>query len=934
VRLKSRFTPVGIIVALAAMMAIIVTAVPAFAGTSIGGGAIVLQVQGGTGTGVEAGVTQDTRVGTTLYVANSSAAFNQVLITVTHAASNAAAGAVDTISVTVTNQTTNTSISGGRTLTETGNNTGIFTGTIFVVATVASATTDIATSDGNTIRVAFSATGDVANMTVDTVKPTIAVSGPAHNTITRSTTIDFSATITDAGSGMRPDTNTLSTTAPGSSTSSDHDGNGISANEPIKYGVGVVDYTGTSPFAKGQAVDVKIRRILQSTIATPSADVIGVTGTDFSETALWTPVTNGFSLLSTRLLTSGTHWWNIAARDRAGNIAATDADAVITGSQAFKLTIDTSAPSIATAQTGKGYDATNKKTSTSADRTSIKLTFTDANGADFLNAATVSAASFAVAGNTVTGVIYPNHPVDPNIAGSEDLRNTVFLKLASELTGNAKPKVTIFGAVQDLAGNTAAAADFAGITDGIPARFTVTVNGQTTRQIVKGTTGNEAVIRVVSDEPLGTAPSVILLTVANAAVANADVLVAGQASSTLAPAAVSGLANTWEVKQTAGAPAANGLIWVVVTGTDVNGIASGAAPTAGSTKVNLATATLFEVDSAIASPAFVLTPAPAGTPNTTESKSPFIRINFSERAEYSLATAVNASGTPFDRYDCGTPTGGTATCSPTGAAVAVVGATPTSQEIDTGNAVTLTSLKIDGADVLAGSTLVSGTTDSFIVAAKSLSIGTHTLTVTATDVSGNALASQAYVFTVIDRKPYSVPLSPGYNLISLPGNPVDKSIDAVIPPSHPATSVLTYAPTDPKGPWLVATRGASGNWTGTLTTITSNRAYWVQTTAFTPISTLIPERDPAAVLPTIAVTTGWNLLPVTDLTLSPAGGGPGGLVTTPAVYFGTSFANISVIYTFSTTTNAWQRVGTAAHPNILNGTGYWVWFTRDGTFVP
>jgi hypothetical protein len=268
--------------------------------------------------------------------------------------------------------------------------------------------------------------------------------------------------------------------------------------------------------------------------------------------------------------------------------------------------------------------------------------------------------------------------------------------------------------------------------------------------------------------------------------------------------------------------------------------------------------------------------------------------------------------------------------------------------VDSHNSVTLTSITLDGVDVSAQVGTIDS--DSFVVSAGGLSQGSHTLTFTAVDTVGNTLltTAQSYTFEVVARRAYSVPLSPGWNLVSLPGDPVDPSIDSVLPPSHPATQVLTFDPSDPNGPWLVATRAADGTWTGTLSSMVAGHAYWINTGAFTPMTSLIPERDPAAVLPTVSVVAGWNLVPIIDLqqTVAPTqanlatrGGALAALVpltANPGFNAATYFASIawSVAYGFDTQANQWRKITAIAGDFIGQGKGYWVWATRDGTLVP
>jgi hypothetical protein len=346
-----------------------------------------------------------------------------------------------------------------------------------------------------------------------------------------------------------------------------------------------------------------------------------------------------------------------------------------------------------------------------------------------------------------------------------------------------------------------------------------------------------------------------------------------------------------------------GLRTVYVAGSDTAGNTGTAGQGSASAEaITLTLATLFEIDNAIPAATVTLTPSTSAT--NTQSSGPFIRIDFPEGVEYQIGGV--------DSISQGTPA--------------------VSTEVDSHNSVTLTALSLDGVSILGS----QGTIDSnsFIYKATGLAVGPHILLWSATDEAGNALTGSSttdFDFTVSVRPAYSVPLSPGWNLISLPGDPTDTAIDSVLPSSHPATSVLTYDPNAVNGPWLVASRAEDGSWTGTLSTIDSSHAYWVNTDAFTALSTLIPEREPAAVLPTIPVKAGWNLLPVVDLSLSAAGGGPGGVVTTAAAYLTSVTWNVA--YSFNTQASEWTKL-TPITGNVVNGAGYWTWVTKDGILVP
>ena len=232
----------------------------------------------------------------------------------------------------------------------------------------------------------------------------------------------------------------------------------------------------------------------------------------------------------------------------------------------------------------------------------------------------------------------------------------------------------------------------------------------------------------------------------------------------------------------------------------------------------------------------------------------------------------------------------------------------------------------DGTDILA---VGSASSDSkkWIYAASGLTVGTeYFITVEFEDTAGNEVAAEVTTeFEVIEKADTEIAVSPGNNLVSLPGDPADTAIGAVIVNAD-VSAVNTYDGTQ----WLSATRNADGTWdtSGGLTSIDSSSAYWVTTSSFAPIEVAIPDRSFTAAPPAIAVVEGWNLLPVTSVT-----GAAIGSTIAADTYFG-SLNNWVTAYSYSPSTNAWTKVLPDNFDTVAVGSGYWVYASEAGILVP
>jgi len=601
-----------------------------------------------------------------------------------------------------------------------------------------------------------------------------------------------------------------------------------------------------------------------------------------------TDITNGFRAVVT-LSDAGTEFeddftvitWNATATDDAGNEGISDSGSDL---EHHILIIDQKSPVWTTAVATAGFWFDVDKNTVSIDvskssSTTIGIKFPNVLTIwrEKLDAGTVSIADFEiddldlVGGTSVSGVT----PLAANVY--EGFERWIFLTV-QEMAPDAKPDIELVAGISDSVGNTTSTGEISSVDGQAP---TLTVSLSTTLD------SDDTTVTITSNEALAQNPSV------SANAASTGTSGAGGTSFVQAAATASVEAtNSWEFDFD---PANQVGAWgIIVTAKDTaqntttvgDAISTADWPTSDSIP--------FYSDNRML--AAVADPANDEEP---ELAIPFfVTLDFTaEGAEYGLL----------------------ANSSVTADASLVI------TDLDVYGEVTITAITLDDEDV--SSLLDTQDNVVFTLAFLDITTGEHTLEYTAEDQAGNDVEDVEIDFEVKARKAYKVAMAAGWNLISLPGSPADAAIDSVIPSDHPATNVLSF--TD--GGWSVATRPAGGTWEGSLTTLDGLHAYWVNTTSSAPVESLLqlPAAGTANTLPTVAVSSGWNLVPVIDLAQTKQGSAAD---QTGAAYF--TSISWSVAYTYDAKTRTWTRVTPSNGANVTNGDGVWVWATRSGTLIP
>ena len=790
---------------------------------------------------------------------------------------------------------------------------------------------------GETVTVSIAGAGQVS-LKVDGEGPELDEITPEHESAWRSGRLDFGFEVRDDDSGLRHD-GELVVSADGDSTQVNGDRDQVTAGEPLtERSVGQISLPG-----KAADIDLKV----WSSGSAGSAP-------DITDIGRWTllgdrPGVAYEYAAPGNNFDEGSYEMLVTARDRAGNETVTDASFDDDGAQPYEFKIDDTEPSVVAVLAGVGYDTREEKEV--PDRRSIML--------DFLEPVQpgIDPERITVSGHRVVGIVHPGRLSEGETAtgidGREitDPRSRIYLQLADELASDETPDVLLFGGiVHDLAGNPNDSGDFR-TQDSVAPLFAVGVRAlaegvslapgplpsrqkDDPRPIANGR--GEFVVDVRSDEEVRRRPSVYFV-----GIDVVEEMKNGQGTgeylySIRSVATGSALVEQEDPLHWRRAYKASGLsglgeiIGVIVYAQDED---RNAVSTPGWTPelnqsgpseddaLDLAAmdkaGLLLELDTEFndgAAPELRVTPRRGQQDNETESARPIVSIRFApEGNEY----AVCPSG------GCG-------------------GDNPDAEFSDSHGMVRITEITLNGSDASARLSRVDDA--QFALQAGNLSQGRHEVAYNAVDEAGYE-AEGEFAFSVLARGAYELQVSPGWNLISVPGTPADPSLNAVIPPGAGVSAVMSYQDNN----WLTAAVNEDGSWQGSLMQIEAGYGYWVFATSFATIAPLIPENDPTSVPPTVRVTHGWNLLGVVDLFQNAPGKAPGanGGGSGEADEYFTSI-DWRVAYTFDPQYHRWVRIspeddknddGSSTTdddepPEIVNGLGYWVWSTGPGTLVP
>ena len=672
-------------------------------------------------------------------------------------------------------------------------------------------------------------------------------------------------------------------------------------------------------------------------------------------------------------------WW-VKAKDKAGNIsysdrlptvdgrndkcvATTDDEAVASARcQPRIITVDNTDPNMLRAETGRFWD-TSLSTGDSDDKTEYRASKASNTSilvifSEHLDIGSVQASDFEVNDappqsadvfnvtvrddNFDTYAESPNNAPDGSTADDDDpdtgdgnkaivgdsvqdegaKRGYVFLTV-NAMTSNAKPKVELINNVEDIAGNRRSSTAISAATDRIGPELTVTFSGGD-----RPVTNGKVEFTVTSDEDIGS-PTIRYARIRST---SSPFVEGGDSFQLLDTARTDAVVNFRSAKEYGVeiTPPTDGLYTVFVAADDSAGgnpgtIGDDETTTSGSfVTIDVdddTTALLFERDKAIPKPDF--DPARTGVNDKfeTDDANGFVRIDYSAEArEYYDARDSDGNNGKVCNQQVDPPN-----CDPD--STSDDERTVWGDDLDTYERLTIVSATLDGADI-SGDLNANSDGNIFQYHLDGMAEGEYTLEIRVEDEAGNRNAAvHKGTIKIIERKPYKLELNPGWNLVSLPGQPADTDINAVIPADHPIDAVATYDPMTP-GTWLTSLESGDGTFDGTVETIQAGLAYWIRTTSFQALEVNIPKPTPGAtttLLPTIPISQGWNLIPVLDVD------GDFEPEWRFGYFSGLTEGSIAAIYTYDTVTNSWASV---SETRVRLGKGYWVYATKPGVIVP
>jgi len=812
------------------------------------------------------------------------------------------------------------------------------------------------------------------SVTIDATNPTITAISPADGSYIKDTSPTLTFTISDAQSGL--DTSTLGNNVALSIRGENaHDDDCTVSDSELT-------------FTSVSSTEMKISLSIAAAGTKWSANPTYSAGNDCADRN-----GGGFGLDTTTLQSNGNShgkesYFTIVATDKAGNTKT-----VTTTSANFR--IDSVAPDMTQATTGTWWDATNlvDKTTGDAIKNTIKVTFNES-----LDPATVTVDDFEVDDVKPASLVLggKNSSASTCLAGSGgtcEKNEFVYLTMGNNLKPDAKPKIEMVGSVSDLAGNALKAstsastypvADTVTATDSQKPEIsdeTLTVSSGTLADLLDS--GESTILTWTSTEKLSGSNTIIKISGGNASATT---------SSNAAVTMTTPTTGKFIVKQ-ANSPfngsttgiyglqiknvdlASNSKVSGItkVTDEDVSSQITGTVNASAATSIKLANWPVADadadgsllddiaisVDGTAMSIAATANSGGTGCSDVIAATDMYVSaVNYGEAENFTvcLGTALSATSIVKVTYNYANASnvveidnaGPTLTFDPAGGTstekarpyVSII-ADDDEYADDTYTTVTVAKATLtspSGVTTDISGDLTTADNKRFIYAPTAdMELGQWTVKAQVTDTAGNKSSETSSKFTVKARSKFTLGLKAGWNLISLPNNPADTSIDTVIGTANGVSTVYAYE----GGAWKVAVREKSGGaWSafaGSLTTMEGHKAYWVKSSDFQSLKINIPAlvggasgSDTPPTPPTIPVSVGWNMVAAVDTSGSLSDDAN---VATIKVYL--TGLTVTKIYEYDTAAGTWTGYASDdTSNNIKVGRGYWLYATKAGTLVP
>ncbi len=254
--------------------------------------------------------------------------------------------------------------------------------------------------------------------------------------------------------------------------------------------------------------------------------------------------------------------------------------------------------------------------------------------------------------------------------------------------------------------------------------------------------------------------------------------------------------------------------------------------------------------------------------------------------------------------------------------------------------VDVTLFEIDDVD-LTDSLEILGD-NRFVYWPEPLAYGEYDVDVEANDAANNP-EMFSWTFEVRARSSFVLGLLAGWNAVSFPANPQDRTLDAVFTDDQ-VDQVVGWDATEPVSPWRMATR-VDGVWTtsddfATLNDIQARYGYWVHSKGFITQAVKLTgkgdRRNDGPPQPeSIPTEAGWNFVGVLDTDGDQTQDNAGDTLRNSElkpISAGDYLGSYVRAYTWDHTDHKWSVL--RSDDDVQIGSGVWVYYSKTNNIAP